>query len=267
MLINSLETNILFSGLSKSELDVVVSAMKRLSFAKDDIIINQGAEGDLFYVIQSGNCEIAVEGVGKVMEIGGFSNNADALRNYFGELALLYDSPRAATVKAGTENVEGWGLDRVTFKTILADSTQKQRTMYSKFLEKVEVLQQLSVYERLTIADALTPKQYSEGDVILNEGDEGFEFYIIEKGNVVCTKNLDGKQSDVSDKLGPGDYFGELSLIHNQTRAATVQACGDVKCLVLDRATFKRLLGPLETILAQNQELYDSYVAQAKEAF
>jgi cAMP-dependent protein kinase regulator len=78
----------------------------------------------------------------------------ESSRNYFGELALLYDAPRAATVTA-IENVSCWCLDRTTFKTILMDSTLKQRSLHQQFLEQVPLLSTLSTYERLTIADAL----------------------------------------------------------------------------------------------------------------
>jgi cAMP-dependent protein kinase regulator len=185
-------------------------------------------------------------------------------RNYFGELALLYDAPRAATVTAAGV-VVCWGLDRVTFKQILQDSTQKQRHLYKKFLEQVPVLGPLSVYERLTIADALSPQNFAEGDKIIEEGSEGYEFFIVERGSVICTKLVDGVSKTVSESLGPGDYFGELSLINNEDRAATVTAQEDTTCLTIDRKTFKRLLGPLEGMLREHQELYAKYVEDAKE--
>ncbi|GMH95310.1 hypothetical protein TrST_g7374 [Triparma strigata] len=258
-LIDAVSKNVLFSELAQAELDVIIGAMKKLEYTKGDDIIKQGEEGDLFYVVEDGACEIFVEGVGKVMDIGGFGS----VRNFFGELALLYDAPRAATVTA-TGSVTAWGLDRVTFKKILQDQTQKQRSLYKTFLEQVPVLQPLSVYEKLTIADAMAPKTFPAGENIINEGDEGFEFYIVESGEVICTKNLDGKETEVSDPLGPGDYFGELSLINNENRAASVKAVKDTTCLTIDRKTFKRLLGPLESMLREHEELYSKYVEDAK---
>ncbi|GMI45784.1 hypothetical protein TrCOL_g9294 [Triparma columacea] len=261
-LINSIGKNILFSELESKELDIIIRAMKRIEYKEGDNIIEQGAEGDLFYVVEEGECEIFVKGVGKVMEIGGFTSKN---RNYFGELALLYDAPRAATVTAAGK-VVCWGLDRVTFKQILQDSTQKQRHLYKKFLEQVPVLSPLSVYERLTIADALAPQHFKEGDKIIVEGSEGYEFFIVESGSVICTKLVDGVEKTVSETLGPGDYFGELSLINNENRAATVTAQEDTTCLSIDRKTFKRLLGPLEGMLREHQELYAKYVEDAKSA-
>lgn len=55
---------------------------------------------------------------------------------------------------------------------------------------------------------------------------------------------------------GPGDYFGELSLLNNDKRRATVRAVRPTVCLTLGRETFKRLLGPLETILKVRRDVF-----------
>lgn len=62
--------------------------------------------------------------------------------------------------------------------------------------------------------------------------------------------------------LGPGDYFGELALLNNDRRRATVKAVSPTVCLALGRETFKRLLGPLETLLKEREEIYNKYTAE-----
>jgi len=61
--------------------------------------------------------------------------------------------------------------------------------------------------------------------------------------------------------LGPSDYFGEIALMLDRPRAATVTAQGHLKCVKLDRARFERLLGPCEDILKRNIGLYQSYIS------
>ena len=57
-----------------------------------------------------------------------------------------------------------------------------------------------------------------------------------------------------------GDYFGELALINDQKRAATVKAKGDIQLAVLDRAAFKRLLGPIEDLMKRNADKYKDHL-------
>ena len=67
-------------------------------------------------------------------------------------------------------------------------------------------------------------------------------------------------EGEVCPRLKPGAYFGELALIKNQPRAATITAVTDCKCLVMDRAAFTRLLGPMNDILARQADVYHKCV-------
>lgn len=77
----------------------------------------------------------------------------------FGELALLYNCPRAATIEAKTAS-ELWSLDRRTFNHIVRDSAQQKRDKYEDFLKTVDILKSLDTYERSKIADALDEKWF-----------------------------------------------------------------------------------------------------------
>ncbi|EEY67945.1 cAMP-dependent protein kinase regulatory subunit, putative [Phytophthora infestans T30-4] len=246
----SVRRNLLFAKIPEDTLQVLVDAMKYEAIDAGVDVVTQGdVAGDRFFILDSGTCDVLVNNrvVGEV--------SATSVRNYFGELALLYDSPRAATVCAKTP-VECWSLDRVTFKRVLMATTMQQRALYLDFLDQVPIFSTLSSYEKMTVADALRVQFVGAGDVILTEGSRGDDFYIIADGEVKCTRG----EEEVSARLGAGDFFGELALIHDDVRQATVTAMRKTKVLMLDRATFKRLLGPMQEHLRKRADLYELYM-------
>ncbi len=178
----------------------------------------------------------------------------------FGELALLYNSPRAATVKAKT-NCTLWLLDRETFNHIVKEAAQKKRDKYETFLKSVEILSEVEPYELLQISDALKSSSFNKGDYVIREGEMGDVFYILEDGDAIATKTKEpGKPPETVKTYHKGDYFGELALIKGEPRAANIVATSNLKLISLDRDSFKRLLGPLEEILKRNSDSYIKFV-------
>nr|KAF6416834.1 protein kinase cAMP-dependent type I regulatory subunit alpha [Molossus molossus] len=207
---------------------------------------------DNFYVIDQGEMDVYVnnEWATSVGEGGSF-----------GELALIYGTPRAATVKAKT-NVKLWGIDRDSYRRILMGSTLRKRKMYEEFLSKVSILESLDKWERLTVADALEPVQFEDGQKIVVQGEPGDEFFIILEGSAAVLQRRSEKEEFVEvGRLGPSDYFGEIALLMNRPRAATVVARGPLKCVKLDRPRFERVLGPCSDILKRNIQQYNSFVS------
>ncbi len=177
----------------------------------------------------------------------------------FGELALLYNAPRAATIRAKT-NCVLWALDRECFNNIVKDASIKKREKYENTLKKVELLKSIDPYELGQICDALKTKSFKKGDYIIKEGDKGDEFYIIDEGKCHAEKSFDGGAPQRVKEYDSCDYFGELALLKDAPRAASIIADSDCKCLALERMAFKRLLGPLENILHRNSENYVKYM-------
>jgi len=189
----------------------------------------------------------------------------------FGELALIYGTPRAATVKAKTD-VKLWGLDRDSYRRIIMGSTIVKRKMYEEFLSKVSILESLEKWERLTVADALEPCSFEDGETIVKQGEPGDDFFIIVEGHAVVLQQRTASASSAASsgeveppvevgQLGPSDYFGEIALLLDRPRAATVIAKGPLRCVKLDRARFERVLGLCVNILKRNIPSYHSYVS------
>ncbi len=112
-------------------------------------------------------------------------------------------------------------------------------------------------YERAQLADALKMEVYHSGEPIVKQDDPGDKFYIIEDGECQAFKTV-GEEQRLVLSYKSGDYFGELALLRNEPRAASVMATSRlVKVLALDRRCFKRLLGPLEAILKRQSSRYE----------
>ncbi|XP_076447475.1 cAMP-dependent protein kinase regulatory subunit isoform X1 [Babylonia areolata] len=244
--------NVLFSHLDDNERSDIFDAMFPVHRHAGEVIIQQGDEGDNFYVIDQGEVDVYVNN-DHVTTIGEGGS--------FGELALIYGTPRAATVKAKND-VKLWGIDRDSYRRILMGSTIRKRKIYEDFLSKVSILENLDKWERLTVADALEPVQFEDGEEIVKQGEPGEDFFIILEGSAaVLQRRADNEESVEVGRLGTSDYFGEIALLLDRPRAATVVARGPLKCVKLDRARFERVLGPCSDILKRNIGQYNSYVS------
>lgn len=134
--------------------------------------------------------------------------------------------------------------------------------MYEQFLEKVSILESLDEWERLTVCDALEACSFEDGEEIVVQNQPGDEFFIIVEGHatVLQRRNPDEEAIEVSH-LGISDYFGEIALVLNRPRAATVVARGPLKCVKLDRSRFERVMGLCVDILKRNIQQYNSFVS------
>jgi len=251
-LAKAIANNVLFSHLDDGEKADIFDAMFPVNHQAGDVIIKQGDDGDNFYVIDSGSVDIYV--------YGEFISSIEGTGS-FGELALIYGTPRAATVKAKTDS-KLWGIDRESYRRILMGSTLKKRKMYDEFLSKIPILSNLDDYERITVADALQPTSFNDGQNVVEQGQPGEDFFIITDGEATVFQKTspEAQQVEVA-KLGPSDYFGEIALLLDRPRAATVVAKGNLKCVRLDRARFERVLGPCADILKRNISQYQSQVS------
>jgi cAMP-dependent protein kinase regulator len=244
----AVQDSLLFRNLDDEQLAQIIDAMFEKRVPKDVELIRQGDEGDFFYTVNSGSFVVLKDGE-RMVEYGAGDT--------FGELALMYGSPRLATVKALEDSVV-WAVDRATFRGIVIDLSFRKRRLYEGFLRSVPLLHTLHDNELYRICDALQPAQFPPNSAIVQQGETGHEFYIIETGAAIVTMGDGDGQVEVA-KIGPGDYFGELALIYDAPRAATVRSVTDVKCVTLSKADFIRLLGPVMPILQRNQEHYRKY--------
>uniref|UniRef100_A0A8C8HZB9 cAMP-dependent protein kinase type II-alpha regulatory subunit n=1 Tax=Oncorhynchus tshawytscha TaxID=74940 RepID=A0A8C8HZB9_ONCTS len=249
---------LLFKTLDQEQFSEVLDGMFEVLVKPQEHIINQGEDGDNFYVIERGVYDIVVliDGVGKC--VGKYDNKGS-----FGELALMYNTPRAATIMATQEGAL-WGLDRATFHRLIVKNNAKKRKMYEAFIECVPLLKSLELSERMKIVDVVGMRAFKDEECIITQGEKADCFYIVESGQVkimIISKTkvgqLDNAEVEIA-RCSRGQYFGELALVTNKPRAASVYAVGDTKCLVIDIQAFERLLGSCKEIMKRNISQYEN---------
>jgi len=241
-----LQQCILFETLDHDSLDIIVDAMAERSLDAGERIISEGEAGDVMFVIEQGSfdCLKQLDGHEEVVK-------HCSAGDYFGELALLYNSPRAASVVARETSLI-WELDRETFNHVVRDASIAKREKFESFLSQVPIMEALGPYERAQLADALKIQLVTAGTTVLHQGEEGKLFYIVEDGQLVAMKSEGGGPEQEVLNYFRGSYFGELALLgSDDARAATVVAQTDAKLLWIDRTMFERLLGPLKDVMKQ----------------
>lgn len=242
----ALTAHYLFESLGTQDVSRIVDCMRPTFAATGESIIREGDVGDLFFCLETGSAVASVEGVGDVMTYQG--------GGCFGELALIYSSPRAASVIAHTA-CKLWALDLRTFRHILATTASAKMVMRIEFLKKCQFLDPLSNELIGKLAGALDTTVFAPDEYIIRQGEQGNSFFIIEEGSVKCVQTKSSGREVELITLKTGDYFGEMALMLDETRHANCIAVGPVKCLTLDRVKFDLLLGPVQALLTKRMRI------------
>uniref|UniRef100_A0A4W5RH88 cGMP-dependent protein kinase n=1 Tax=Hucho hucho TaxID=62062 RepID=A0A4W5RH88_9TELE len=224
----------------------MVDCMYERIYTEGQLVIQEGEPGNYLYVLADGLLEVMQNGklLGEMRP-----------RTAFGELAILYNCKRTATVKAVSQ-AHIWALDRQTFQSIMMKSTQATQEEYFSFLRSVSLLRDLPEEKLAKIVDCLEIDYFDKGEYIIREGEEGNTFFIIAKGEVCVTQTTEGCTEPQEIKtLGVGDYFGEKALISEDVRSANIISTeNDTQCLVVDRDNFNQMVGTYEELQAYLKE-------------
>lgn len=112
----------------------------------------------------------------------------------------------------------------------------------SRFLRDVLLFKDIAEDEETAVWARLQERRLRRGDVLFREGEKGKELFIIRSGAVIVSKHVKGRVEQVLARLGPGDFFGEMSLFDDQPRSATIQAETETIMYGLDRSSLDHLI-------------------------
>ena len=232
-----------FAGQDAPAVRAALERAEMRTFPPGGVILREGDPADAYYVLQSGSVGVTQGPANRrVAEL----SQGDG----FGELGLLRNAPRAATVTAGPEGASALLLNREAFLEMVAASdlvaTDIRALMHRRIAENR--LRQIAPGLTAGLAKALLPDFETvtcvPGERIIVEGDRADHFFVLVEGRVtVSRRGPDGREEPLA-VLGQGEYFGETGLLRGAPRNATVTAADDgpVTLLRTDGAGFSRLL-------------------------
>ncbi|XP_059170434.1 cGMP-dependent protein kinase 1-like isoform X2 [Physella acuta] len=237
---DALMSNEFIKVLAVTQLREVIDCMYEKRVAKNCYIIKEGERGEHIYVCAEGVLEVHKDD----KRLGDIKSGG-----LFGELAILYNCKRTASVKAVT-NTTLWVLDRRVFQAIMMKTGLQKREENIAFLKSVPLLKHLPSEKLAKIADVLEYDFFHENEYIIREGAAGDTFFILNKGEVKVTQMIAGHAEPKEvRRLKRGDYFGEKALLSEDRRTANVIALPPgVECLTVDRESFTKLIGDLNEL-------------------
>ena len=261
MVKSTVSNNFLFRHLEDAALLKLVERLREVRCEPGRVVCREGDKGDYFYIVESG--VYAVYKRGELVHTYRVVEGQD--KPSFGELALMYAKPRAATVRC-VEPGTLWALDRSGFRE--AQKTSSKGIDVPKLLTKVKLLSVLRFDQLQQLRDRMTTQTFKPGQTVIAEGEPGTAFYVVARGSAAVRKlkKLTNSNSGAVEEVAVDVAtltelmpFGEAALINSAPRNASVVALEDgLEVLTLDRSTFESVLGPLQDIIDKSAKARDA---------
>jgi len=256
----------LFSGLEADELKELLAAFSLKDVKGGDTLVVEGEEGTDAFVIANGvlHVERAAEEGAKPIHLAALGPGA-----IFGEMALVSNAPRAASVVAdevatvlaiSREDLERLGA--VTPEIGQQLSSFCRGRMIANLLRHSSILGSVSGKDREALFHRFATEHFDPGHALVEEGGEGTGLFLLASGAVeVVGRDSDGDELRIAE-LGPGNVVGEISLVLRRPANATVRALTPTVALHLGRDDFQDAIREHPTLLG---ELYETATQRDEE--
>jgi len=242
----SFERTPLLSGLSGDELEAFIDSLQLRHVAAEELIFREGDHGNYLYLIGMGNILLRAKDSQGRKRV--FSHLCEG--DFFGEYAFMSRAPHSDEAIAETD-CSVLMIDRVTFDEWVEKYPGIQSTIEDFYRQRVlaRMLAITPVFEgvpteaRLALADHFQLRRFEKDEVIIRESEAGDTFYLIRSGSVDLSTSGMGKGGDqvALGKMGEGEFFGEVALLTDKPRTATVVAHEKVELMELARSDFDQI--------------------------
>eukprot|EP00924_Labyrinthula_sp_SR-Ha-C_P006231 maker-scaffold_31-snap-gene-0.46-mRNA-1 protein AED:0.36 eAED:0.36 QI:0/0/0/1/0/0/4/0/770 len=228
----------LLQVLTDEQLRDIAQVTRICEFSAGTKIIQKGDVGTTFYVIKSGKVNVINGKYGSPSKDGEV-NTVLGPDNFFGEVALMYDAPRAADIVAATD-VELIGLEKHAFISILGPIQEVIDDNVKAFaVQGLNILKDLTPEQKIDAFKLFSRERFRAGEYIIRQGEEATKFYVLREGEVEVLKAMTIQQIKT---LKVGDFFGEMGLLSNCRRVANIRCLVDCECFVLTKEDFNALV-------------------------
>ena len=227
-------------GVAGKAAEALVTVAERspvVRLAPGEVVVREGERSDTVYVVLSGLVEVDRDGPGRLATLGKGQS--------FGEIAALAGTPRTATVTA-REPTELLGVSRKILGQLVQYFPPLEQILSAVYRDRLlsqlvppgSLFSSLDANRRHELFTRFVPLTRAAGEVLLREGQEGIGFGIVVSGQVKVWRYALGRRVETLGKLGPGDVFGEVSMLYEMPAMATLEALSVLTTYVLPREVF-----------------------------
>jgi CRP-like cAMP-binding protein len=253
----------LFSDLPRDAFIELFERCPLRRFNEGERVIEQGTQGDAFYVICEGKVRV-------LREEGGAQKQLAVLEGgtFFGEMALLSGAPRLASVESAAEDTQLLEISATVLSELSGRYPQVARALkkfcrerlLSNVMSNSRLFSALGRKDRRELIERFRARDVRRSEVIIRDGERTDGLYVVLSGEVEVHK-----QNQLLTRLKEGDLFGEISLLQKTPATATVTASRHTTILRLPREDFDRLIMSYPQILALVSELSDERLRRTEQ--
>ncbi len=233
----ALLTTPLFPQIPPRVLEKLINQMALVELDPNEILFREGDSGDELFVISEGEVAVETAAAGELARLGPSA--------FFGEIALITDHPRSATIRAITR-CELLAIDRELLRDALSENSEILtvilRFVRDRSIDRItrtsELFRPFTEAERIALSARFELVEVVHDAMLITQGERSDGLYLIVAGRVEVQRTGE----DAMAELGPGDVFGELSLLGNTGSTANVRSVSRVLALRMPASTFQEVI-------------------------
>lgn len=253
----NLPTIPLFSDLPKNAFIQLLEQMKMRSVLPDEVIIREGDVDDSMFIVSSGRVKVTkTTDAGTDMVLAQLGEGT-----FFGEMALLSESPRTASVIASEEALL-FEVSRNVLAAVVKNFPSVKHILMRFYRQRLlsnlmaisPIFKPLDSEQRRSLIEKFKSREVSANEKLLEEGAKGDGLYMLLSGRAEVSKKIEGKRAVIAH-LKEGDVFGEMSLLTNNPVSANIKSLKKSIVLKLPRRTFSEIASTHPQLLAHISDL------------